>query len=166
MKNIFILSCSLLFLVSCKKETTETVEANVKPQATYESFGEKILADQALTSQEMLEKYKTLKPGDTIDVKFESTIKEVCKKKGCWMSMELGDNQETFVKFKDYEFFVPKNADKSVAILSGKAFMDSVSVNQLRHYAKDGGKSEEEIAQIIAPEVKYGFEANGVLIQK
>ena len=163
MKNIFILSCSLLLLVSCKKE--ETV-ATPEKKVSYESFGEKIVADDAISSKEMLEKYKTLKPGDTIDVKFESTIKEVCKKKGCWMSMELGDNQETFVKFKDYEFFVPKNADKSVAILSGKAFMDRISVNQLIHYAKDGGKTEAEIAQITAPEVKYGFQANGVLIQK
>ena len=163
MKNIFILSCSLLLLVSCKKE--ETV-ATPEKKVSYESFGEKIVADDAISSKEMLEKYKTLKPGDTIDVKFESTIKEVCKKKGCWMSMELGDNQETFVKFKDYEFFVPKNADKSVAILSGKAFMDRISVNQLTHYAKDGGKTEAEIAQITAPEVKYGFQANGVLIQK
>ena len=163
MKNILILSCSMLLLVSCKKEETAVTP---EKQVSYESFGEKIVADDALTSKEMLEKYKTLKPGDTIDVKFESKIKEVCKKKGCWMSMELADNEETFVKFKDYDFFVPKNADKSVAILSGKAFMDSVSVNQLRHYAKDGGKSEEEIALITAPEVKYGFQANGVLIQK
>ena len=51
-------------------------------------------------------------------------------------------------------------------IMNGKAFMDSVSVNQLRHYAKDGGKTEQEIAKITTPEVKYGFEANGVLIQK
>lgn len=163
MKNIFILSCSLVLLVSCKNEKAEQLVEN---QAVYESFGEKIVADDALTSEEMLNKYQSLKPGDTIDVKFKSAIKEVCKKKGCWMSIELPNDQETFVKFKDYEFFVPKNADKSITIMSGKAFIDSVSVNQLRHYAKDGGKTEEEIAEIISPEVKYGFEANGVLIQK
>ncbi|CAM3937351.1 DUF4920 domain-containing protein [Flavobacterium antarcticum] len=163
MKNILILSCALLVLISCKDEQKQIV---AEKQATYESFGEKIAADDALTSEEMLRKYQDLKPGDTIDVKFKSEIKEVCKKKGCWMSIALPGDEETFVKFKDYEFFVPKNADKSITILSGKAFIDSVSVNQLRHYAKDGGKSETEIAQITAPEVKYGFEANGVLIQK
>ena len=163
MKNIFILSCSLLLLVSCKNEKSEQT---VEKQIAYESFGEKIVADDALSSEEMLEKYKTLKPGDTIDVKFKSKIKEVCKKKGCWMSIALPNDQETFVKFKDYAFFVPKNADKMEVIMNGKAFMDSVSVNQLRHYAKDGGKTEQEIAKITTPEVKYGFEANGVLIQK
>jgi len=163
MKNIFILSCSLLLLVSCKKEQTEPI---VKNEATYASFGEKIAASDALSSKEMLEKYQSLKPGDTIEVKFKSTINEVCKKKGCWMTMQLADDKETFVKFKDYAFFVPKNADKSEAIISGKAFMDNIPVEELRHYAKDGGKSEEEIALITAPEVKYSFQANGVLIQK
>lgn len=163
MKNILILACSFLLLVSCKDQKAEQV---AEKQANYESFGAKIVADDALTAQEMLDKYKSLKPGDTIDVKFKSNIKEVCKKKGCWMSIELPQDEEIFVKFKDYEFFVPKNADKSVTIMNGKAFIDSVSVNQLRHYAKDGGKSEEEIAKITVPEVKYGFEANGVLIQK
>lgn len=163
MKNIFILSCTLLLLVSCKEPKEEV---SVAKEINYESFGEKIVADDALTSAEMLEKYQSLKPGDTIDVKFKSTIKEVCKKKGCWMSMQLADDKETFVKFKDYAFFVPKNADKSEAIISGRAFMDSISINDLRHYAKDGGKSEEEIAQITTPEVKYSFQANGVLIQK
>lgn len=163
MKNIFILSCSLLLLVSCKKEETKTAP---EKEIAYASFGDKIVADDALTSAEMFEKYQTLKKGDTIEVKFKSTINEVCKKKGCWMSMKLADDKETFVKFKDYGFFVPKNADNSEAIISGKAFMDSISVDELRHYAKDGGKSEAEIAQITTPEVKYSFQATGVLIQK
>lgn len=163
MKNIFILSCSLLLLVSCKKEETQTAP---EKEIAYASFGDKIVADDALTSAEMFEKYQTLKKGDTIEVKFKSTINEVCKKKGCWMSMKLADDKETFVKFKDYAFFVPKNADNSEAIISGKAFVDSISVNDLKHYAKDGGKSEAEIAQITTPEVKYSFQATGVLIQK
>lgn len=163
MKNIFILSCSLLILVSCKKE--EEVKP-VAPEIAYESFGAKIGAEDALSSQEMLEKYKSLKSGDTIDVKFKTVINEVCKKKGCWMTMELSSDEEAFVKFKDYAFFVPKNADKSEAIVSGKAFMDSISVNDLRHFAKDGGKTEAEIAQITKPEVKFSFQADGVLIQK
>lgn len=163
MKNIFILSCSLLMLVSCKKE--ETIQPE-KQEIAYESFGAKIVADNALSSTEMLEKYQSLKPGDTIDVKFKTVINEVCKKKGCWMTMKLAADKEAFVKFKDYAFFVPKNADQSEAIVSGKAFMDSISVNDLRHFAKDGGKTDAEIAQITMPEVKFSFQADGVLIQK
>ena len=163
MKNIFILSCSLLLLVSCKNEEKAIV---AEKQATYESFGEKIEADGALTSEEMLQKYQDLKPGDTIDVKFKSEIKEVCKKKGCWMSIALPGDEETFVKFKDYAFFVPLNADGSSTNVSGYAFIDVVSVDELKHYAKDAGKSQAEINKIKKPEVTYSLMADGVLIKK
>jgi len=99
-------------------------------------------------------------------VQFESNIKSVCKKKGCWMKMELAGDDNSFVKFKDYGFFVPLNADNSLAIVSGKAFVDVVSVDELKHYAKDGGKSSAEIAKITKPEVTYSFLASGVYIKK
>ena len=61
----------------------------------YASFGDKFKVTKVLTKKQMLEKYKTLKKGDTITVQFVSNIKAVCKKKGCWMKMELaGDDEE------------------------------------------------------------------------
>lgn len=132
----------------------------------YASFGDKITADKALSKEQMLKKYSSLKQGDTINVKFATNIKDVCKKKGCWMSLELPQGKESFVKFKDYAFFVPLNASGQEAVVSGKAFVSEISVAQLRHYAKDGGKSEAEIAKITEPEITYGFLADGVLISK
>ena len=58
----------------------------------------------------MMKKFADLKEGDTLEVKFKSEINEVCQKKGCWMTLDLADDKEAFVKFKDYGFFVPKNA--------------------------------------------------------
>lgn len=148
----------------------ETKEVEVKGakdiKVNYASFGDKIIADKALTEADMLKKYKGLKAGDTINIKFKSKINDVCQKKGCWMSMQLPGKKESFVKFKDYAFFVPLNAAGQEAIVSGKAFVSEISVSQLKHYAKDGGKSEAEIAKITEPEVKYGFLADGVLISK
>jgi hypothetical protein len=161
--------------VNEKAGKTEVVNENVKPlkletyiddPRDYASFGDKITADKALTKEQMLKKYTSLKAGDTINVKFTTKINEVCKKKGCWMSLELPGGKESFVKFKDYAFFVPLNADGQQAIVSGKAFVSETSVAQLRHYAKDGGKSEAEIAKITEPEVEYKFLADGVLISK
>jgi hypothetical protein len=155
-----------------EKEPSVTEEKKieiVKPVALkveYAAFGDKILADKALTKDEMLKKYKSMKSGDTVAVKFKSKIKDVCQKKGCWMAMELPNGKESFVKFKDYAFFVPLNAADQEAIVNGKAFVSEISVAQLRHYAKDGGKTEEEIAKITEPKVTYGFMADGVLISK
>ena len=132
----------------------------------YALFGDKFKVTKIYTKNEMLKKYKSLKKGDSITVQFQSNIKAVCKKKGCWMKMELAGDEESFVKFKDYGFFVPLNADNSNAIVNGKAFVDMESVESLRHYAKDAGKSAAEIAKITKPEVTYSFLANGVYIKK
>lgn len=140
----------------------ETKESKVQ----YASFGGKFTADKALTKEQMLKKYKSLKKGDTVAVQFKSKIKEVCKKKGCWMSMDLTNENESFVRFKDYGFFVPLNADNSNAVVSGRAYLDVISVDELKHYAKDGGKSEAEIAKITEPKITYAFQADGVLIEK
>lgn len=131
----------------------------------YASFGAKFQPNKVLTEKQMLKKYKSIKKGDSVRVQFKSTIKSVCKKKGCWMNMDLSDGQKSFVKFKDYAFFVPLNADNSEAIISGIAFVTVVSVDELRHYAKDAGKSQAEINKITKPEVTYSFMADGVLIK-
>lgn len=147
-----------------KKVIEVTPVKDVKVE--YASFGDKILADKALSKEQMLAKYKTMKKGDTIAVKFKSKINSVCKKKGCWMKMDLANNSESFVRFKDYGFFVPLNADNSEAIVSGRAFVDEISVAELQHYAKDGGKSQAEIDKITQPKITYAFQADGVLITK
>ncbi|MXN90207.1 DUF4920 domain-containing protein [Flavobacterium sp. Sd200] len=153
-----------------KKETASKPEIAVKVakdvKVDYASFGDKILADKALSKEQMFAKYKGLKPGDSVSIKFATKIKDVCQKKGCWMSLQLPDEKESFVKFKDYAFFVPLNAAGQDAVVSGKAFVSEISVAQLRHYAKDGGKTEEEINKITEPKKTYGFIADGVLISK
>lgn len=175
MKKIILLGgCALLMFafnsnpsISTSNESAnnQTVE-NFDQKKEYASFGKKITPKSALSKQAMLKKFEGLKKGDTINVKFTSDIKEVCKKKGCWMSMDLGNSKETFVRFKDYGFFVPLNADKSKAIVSGKAYIDVVSVAELKHYAKDGGKSQADIDKITQPKITFAFQADGVLIEK
>ena len=132
----------------------------------YVSFGSKFQPKHVLSEKQMLKKYKSLKKGDSIKVVFQSTIKSVCKKKGCWMNLDLTEDKKAFVKFKDYAFFVPLNADGSKAIVSGYASVDVVSVEELKHYAKDAGKSLAEINKIKKPEITNSFMADGVLIKK
>ena len=134
--------------------------------ADYDSYGSKISSDKAISSSELNSKYNKLKIGDTVNVKFKSTIKEVCQNKGCWMKIDLGDNKEAFVKFKDYAFFMPKDSKDDEVILNGKAFMSQESVEDQKHYAGDAGKSQAEIDAIVAPKTIYSFTADGVLIKK
>jgi hypothetical protein len=99
-------------------------------------------------------------------VKLTGTLKDVCKVKGCWMTMQVAEGQEMRVRFKDYGFFVPKDASGKTAIIEGFASYDTTSVEDLRHYAVDGGMSEAEAAQkFTEPEFSLSFEATGVIIK-
>ena len=149
---------------ACKNDkSVETT--NVTEDIAYASFGDEINADGALSAMAMSEKYKTLMAGDTINAKVTASINEVCSKKGCWMKLDLGDGEEMMVRFKDYGFFVPLNAEGEV-VINGKAFVTETSVEELRHYAEDAGKSKEEIEAITSPERTLGFEADGVLLKQ
>ncbi len=164
MKKIVAIVTISAALVSCNKKDETAVKSD--PKMTYASFGDKISQENAITKDEMLTKYKSLKAGDTLDIKLATKINEICQNKGCWMTLDLGNDENAFVKFKDYGFFVPMNAQKREAIVEGKAFVEETSVAELKHYAEDEGKSANEIAKITEPKTEYKFLAHGVLIAK
>src|SRR5699024_12087692 len=115
----------------------------------------------------MIEKYNNMEFGDSIEVSFTSKVHSVCQKKGCWMILDLGDDEtQSFVKFKDYDFFVPMDAADADAIIKGVAYKSETSVEELKHYAEDAKKSKEEIAKITKPKVEYTFLADGVYLKK
>ncbi len=164
MKKVFVIAVAVFSMIACKNVEVKEV-TNVTPEK-FQSFGDSITVDGAITKEELLAKFETLKEGDTVEVKFRSEIKDVCQKKGCWMNMNLSDDKNTFVRFKDYGFFMPFNAAGSEAIVNGKAFISVESVDELKHYAKDAGKSQAAIDSITEPKVSYSFLSNGVLIKE
>lgn len=167
MKKLVLLFCSLFFMVSCnndkKTENDDSSDLAIE-EFTYASFGEKITDEGVIPSAEIAEKYNHLKVGDTVFVKFESKVNEVCQAKGCWMVLELESN-EVMVKFKDYGFFMPKNIAGKNVIVNGKAFISEVTVEEQRHYAEDADKPLEEIEAITEPKKTLSFEADGVLVK-
>ena len=165
MKKLVLASAVLLTLISCKEESEKEV-VMTEPQTEYAVFGDSISSEGALSLEEITSKFGDLNEGDTVTLKFNSTIKDVCQKKGCWMNLSLADDKETFVKFKDYDFFVPMNAKNKEVVVSGKAYISEQSVADLKHYAQDAGKSQASIDSITAPKKKYLFMADGVLIKK
>ena len=96
--------------------------------------------------------------------KITGKVTDVCQKMGCWMKLENSQCETLMVKFKDYGFFMPKDIVGKEVVLEGEATVTETSVKQLKHYAKDAGKSKKEIAQIKAPKKETVFVANGVLV--
>jgi hypothetical protein len=163
MKKITLALVATAIFMSCESKKEVSKEEKT---LSYAKFGDSISSENAMTNSEMIEKFASLKEGDTLSVKFKSSINEVCQKKGCWMTLALADDKEVFVKFKDYGFFVPKNAQEKEVIVNGKAFVSIETVDVLKHYAKDAGKSQAAIDSITEPKVTYSFMADGVLIAK
>jgi len=91
-------------------------------------------------------------------------IQEVCQAKGCWMMIGEGDHLVR-ITFKDYAFFVPKNAAGHRAVVIGEAKRVERDVETLRHFAEDGGASPEEIAAITEPEQVIEIVAESVYIE-
>ncbi len=126
------------------------------------SFGEKIEEDGAVSVVQLVQK---MDHSDASDMKVQGTIVEVCQAKGCWMTIDLGNNETMRVKFKDYGFFVPKDAAGKTAVMQGVAKKETISVEDLRHLAEDAGKSEDEINAITESKEELTFVAEGVIIE-
>lgn len=167
-KIIFISAIALTFATTAcsqKKQVEETetaVETEVVVEEEAENhFGEIVTAEGAMSVDEFANQ---MEGKDTINAKIAAIAEDVCQNKGCWMKVKMADGSLMRIKFKDYGFFVPMDITGKSVIFEGIAFKDTTSVEDLKHYAMDGGQSEEEIAAITEPEINTSFLASGVLI--
>ncbi len=167
MKSLLSFLIAISFLAACQNKSAETTTE--EPVATAEAsiadlsfFGEEITTDNAADLASIMDQ---VNPGDTVAVKVKGTINATCAMKGCWMNLD-GPEGDVRVTFKDYGFFVPKEGmEGNEAIIEGVAVKSVTDVETLRHYAKDAGKSEEEIAAITEPQEGIAIIANGVAIR-
>lgn len=164
MKKYLVIAAAA-FLVACggseeKKEVKEVVE-DIEVVVT--KHGDDISEDGAVTPVEFLSKFEGQ---DSLEVKLAANVIDVCQKKGCWMNVDLGSEKTMRITFRDYEFFVPKDAAGKLATIQGIATIDTTDVATLKHYASDANATQEEIDAITEPEYNYAFEATGVIIKE
>lgn len=159
-RTLFI--ASIVFLVSCgnSNQSTENVETD---SVKITKHGEAITEEGAVSPADFLSKFESK---DSLEVKLTANITEVCSKKGCWMKLDMDNGKTMRVTFKDYGFFVPKDATGRTAIIQGVAKIDTVDIATLKHYAEDADASQEEIDAITEPEINYAFEAVGAIIKE
>ncbi len=167
----------LAVLTACQSDSKESAKTGNGEQAesssdkvvsqkadnTYDSvhFGEKVTAEGAVGLDAMLESM-----GDKSEykAKVKGKVTAVCQKKGCWMKLQRPDGKPIRVTFKDYGFFVPKDLAGNKVAMKGKAYTDTITVKQRRHFARDEGKSEETVKNITEPKTRLAFKAVGVKI--
>jgi len=157
MKGFNILLVFLFGIFSCFGQQND---ANTSSKF----YGEEFTITTLSEKDEVIRQFATMPVSDSLQLQFKIKVKEVCKVKGCWMTVELADGNQAMVRFKDYGFFMPADILEKEVVLNGLAFVPQMSVDDQRHYAKDGGKTAQEIAQITSPKRTYSFEASGVLV--
>ena len=128
-------------------------------QLTHEQFGQGLTGAAPLA--EVL-KNPAAFTGKT--VRIEAPITAICQTKGCWMHLGA-QNPPVMVKFKDYGFFMPKDASGRTAIVEGTLTMKQETVEETKHYLEDAGK-QDEAANVTEGRKLFHFMASGVAIQK
>ena len=125
------------------------------------SFGEKIEEGSIIENSKIQNLFLAK---EKFNAKLKAKVTDVCQMKGCWMKLEIGDEKDIMVNFKDYSFFVPKNIIGKKVIVSGEAFKRNISVDELKHYARDRGENESAISLIVEPKEIYSLTAKGVIL--
>lgn len=156
-KFLFVAVLSAFFMACGGEQPADTTQQTGQPQ----TFGEVINTDGAVSLAEMVTK---LQGADSVQVKVKGTVESVCQVKGCWVNLHDETAGDIFVKFKDYGFFLPKDIAGREVVMSGYAFRETTSVEDLKHYAEDEGKSQAEIDAITEPKAELKFMADGVVL--
>ena len=154
MKLLFTAAISLL----CLTAMAQPNKTQAKKGSTY---GAKSTAVGAIEVNTLEEK---LAAADKYVGKVKGTVASVCEKKGCWMKLATTEGDGIMIRFKDYKFFMPLNIVGKDVVLTGQAKKTITSVEMLKHYAEDAGKTKEEIEKITEPKTEIEFIATGVLV--
>lgn len=163
MKKFFLSLLVLATLFSACNSTKNSV-SSAKSEGDGKHFGTKINPTGAVSYDQLL---ADLNSKDSINnVKVSGMVEGVCQVKGCWINIvsEEAGKPKMFVKFKDYAFFMPKDIAGRKVVMQGIAYRQTTSVDELRHYAEDAGKSAAEIALITKPKEELKFMASGVVL--
>ena len=124
------------------------------------NFGAKTTLTGAIGANELP---AVLVDKQTADVKVKGKVTEVCKSEGCWIRMETA-NGPMLIKMKDHAFMVPLALNGKTIVAEGTAELKETTVEMLKHYAEDAGKSKAEIEAIKEPKKEIILQAKGILV--
>jgi hypothetical protein len=162
MRNLFFGLIAILALLSCNS-TGNKQSGTEQPVSEQGYYGEKISTENAITGSQLL---AMMQDKDSVWVTMKSKIVANCQKSGCWMDLDVGNDEVIKVSFKDYAFVIPTDSQGKTATIEGFAKKELISAELLKHYAEDEGKTREEIDAINQDKYIYTFEAKGVILEE
>ena len=162
--NFLILSFIIIAgIIGCQQKAPDSQKQAIeKKLESTGNFGEMITQEEAILASNLDGLFTD---HDTVAAKLSGHIKASCKHTGCWMDLDMNGKDVLHVTFKNDGFTIPLDAAGKDAIVKGIAYRELIPVETLRNYAREDGKSKDEINAITQPEWEYDFIADGVIIQ-
>src|ERR1044072_6485541 len=135
MKYFAPLCFAVILLASCGNDGKAPESDSLKGDTVaMQYFGDTITPDGAIPASELKAKVGN---AASMNLKVEGKLESCCQKKGCWSELMLNDSETIHVTFKDYGFFVPKDAAGKTMIMEGVAKYDTTNVEMIKHLASE-----------------------------
>ena len=158
-------------LGACQGEPRDVTPA----AAAYEAFGEAFEPVDAVPVRAVV-----AEPARFVGqaVKVEGTVREVCRMKGCWLTLDAGDGRYVRVSVPreddGYVFTVPTDIDGRRVVVSGLLEEAVLTADEQRHLAEDAARaagaedagSPADAAPAPDETKEFRLTASGVLVQK
>lgn len=165
MKKLLIITGLAVVAASCsqkaeeKKETATTIEQAAPAVDTL--YGDTFELTGALPVDSI---WGMKQDTAGVDIKVEGEIDAVCQMAGCWMNLKTAKAPIRVRNGEKFEF--PKDGKGKRAIVVGKLKWITTTVDELKEYAKDDGKSKAEIDAIKDPITEPEIQVTGAAILK
>lgn len=165
MKKLLAILTIVALFTACensqeKNASTESTETTTQNNPNV--FGNEIIMEKVADCRRLP---GLLDSTTSVEIKLIGSIADVCQASGCWLDLDMGDNQFIHVTFKDEAFVVPKDIAGKTAIIEGIGTKELISVDMQKKAAKSEGLSQKEIDAITSPITEYSIEATGVTIK-
>lgn len=151
-----------LFMLCCLLALVGMAQPPDVPADPGARFGASFDAKNPITVEQMATALQQ-KADKKMDVVVKGVVVDVCTREGCWLQVKT-PNGKMMVKMKDHAFLVPLAINNKEIIIHGVAEQKITSVEMLRHYAEDAGKSAEEIQKITEPKTEIVINADGIVV--
>lgn len=152
-----------LLIAACFLALSGIAQPPNVPAESGATFGNSFSPKDPITVEQMV----TTLQSKTGDKKMEVTVKgivvDVCTREGCWLKIKSPDGS-MMIKMKDHAFLVPVAINGQEIIIHGIAEQKTTSVEMLRHYAEDAGKTPDEIKKITEPKTEISIDADGLVV--
>lgn len=164
MKKLVLFIIISMAIMSCNNQE-KTAENSNKTQKSPEN--------QKVTTLQIDEKNaiaaekisSLLQNEDSLSLKLTGEVVKVCQHSGCWLDIKVNDSATMHITFSDPEKTIPKDSKGRKAVIEGIAYKELISVKTLKNYAREEGKTQEEVDQITKPAYEYNFVATEILLK-